>query len=569
MKRFAVGLLALVGLLSLLLVGGGAAAVWLLLPGKPGLPKQIVLALDLRDGLDEAPAQDPLDLLGLAATPTFTDVIQALDQAGRDPRVKGLVAQLSGEGPGFAQSQELRAALARFRAQGKFAYAYADSFGEFGPGTRGYYLATAFEQIHLQPVGSLGLTGLLLETPLLRGLLDKVGVLPSGDKRGPYKSAAEMFTETEMSPASKESLEALADSLDRQIKEGIGAGRALEPARVARLIDDGPYYATEAETAGLVDHLGYWEDLVEQAESRAGSGSQLVAVSDYAQAAPAAGSDAPVIALVRGIGQIQRGKSDYGATGWVMGADTVAGALAAAIDDPAVKAILFRIDSGGGSAVASETIGHQVRRAVQEGKPVIVSMGDVAASGGYWIAMDASKIVADGGTLTGSIGVFAGKPVLRQFWQDIGVTWGRVQRGANAGMWSTDLDYDARGRARLETFLDHVYGAFVTGVARGRALPESAVQKSAQGRVWTGAQAKELGLVDELGGFARALELARDAIGVAPERPVELRVYPRPRSPFEEVLDLMRGTSIGLDAVGPWLRWLSPGALSAPPLVIR
>ncbi len=195
-------------------------------------------------------------------------------------------------------------------------------------------------------------------------------------------------------------------------------------------------------------------------------------------------------------------------------------------------------------------------------------MGDVAASGGYWIA-GASKIVADAGTLTGSIGVFAGKPVLRQFWQDIGVTWGRVQRGANAGMWSTDLDYDARGRARLETFLDHVYGAFVTGVARGRALPESAVQKSAQGRVWTGAQAKELGLVDELGGFARALELARDAIGVAPGQPVELRVYPRPRSPFEEVLDLMRGTSIGLDAVGPWLRWLSPGALSAPPLVIR
>ncbi len=570
MKRFVVGLLALVGLLTLLLAAGGMAAVWLLLPGKPSLPGRIVLTLDLRDGLDEAPAQDPLDLLGLAATPTFTDVILALDQAGRDPRVKGLVAQLSGEGPGFAQTQELRAALARFRAQGKFAYAYADSFGEFGPGTRGYYLATAFEQIHLQPIGSLGLTGLLIETPLLRGLLDKLGVLPSGDKRGPYKSAAEMFTETELSPAGKEALEGLADSLDQQIKEGIGAGRALEPARVARLIDDGPYYASEAEAAGLVDHLGYWDDLVEQAESRAGSGSELVALADYARAVPSAGSDAPVIALVRGVGQIQGGKSDYGpASGWVMGADTVAGALAAAIDDPAVEAILFRIDSGGGSAVASDTIGHQVRRAVQQGKPVIVSMGDVAASGGYWIAMDASKIVAEGGTLTGSIGVFAGKPVLRGLWQDLGVAWGRVQRGANADMWSTDLDFDARGRARLEAFLDQTYGAFVAGVARGRSLPASAVQKSAQGRVWTGAQAKDLGLVDELGGFARALELARDAIGVAADRPVELRVYPRPRSPFEEVLDLMRGTSIGLDAFGAWLGWLRPGALSTPPLVIR
>ena len=570
MKRFLVGLLALIGLLTLLVAGGGLVAVWLLLPGKPALPGQIVLALDLREGLEEAPARDPLDLLGLTTTPTFTDVILALDHAGRDPRVKGLVAQLSGEGPGFAQSQELRAALTRFRGQGKFAYAYADSFGEFGPGTRGYYLATAFEQIHLQPIGSLGLTGILLETPLLRGLFDKLGILPSGDKRGPYKSAAEMFTETELSPASKESLEALADSLDQQIKDGIGAGRTLDPARVTRLIDDGPYFATEAAAAGLVDRLSYWDDVVEQAKTKAGHGSELVAVADYFRATRPAGGDAPVIALVRGVGQIQSGDSDAGPVGgWVMGADTVAGAIAAAIDDPAVKAILFRIDSPGGSAVASETIGHEVRRAVERGKPVIVSMGDVAASGGYWIAMNASKIVAEGGTLTGSIGVFAGKPVLTRLWQDLGVNWGRVQRGANADMWSTGLDYDARGRARLEAFLDQIYGAFVAGVARGRKLPEEAVQQAAQGRVWTGAQAKGLGLVDELGGFARALELARAAIGVAADQPVELRVFPPPRSPYQEVLDLLRGTAIGAGAFGAWLPWLRPGALSAPPLVIR
>ena len=277
-----------------------------------------------------------------------------------------------------------------------------------------------------------------------------------------------------------------------------------------------------------------------------------------------------MIALVRGVGEIRGGKSDYGpASGWVMGADTVAGALAAAIDDPAVEAILFRIDSGGGSVVASETIGHQVRRAVQEGKPVIVSMGDLAASGGYWIAMDASKIVAEDGTLTGSIGVFAGKPVLRGLWQELGVNWGRVQRGANADMWSTDLDYDARGRARLESFLDRIYSAFVGGVAHGRSLPEAEVEKVAQGRVWTGAQAKALGLVDELGGFTRALELARAAIGVPADRPVELRVFPPRRSPFEEVLDLLRGGPIGIDAALARLRGLEPGALTAPPLVIR
>jgi protease-4 len=548
------------------------AAVWLLLPARPDLPGEIVLTLDLRQGLDEVAATDPLAVFGLGAAPTLTEVILALDEAGRDPRVKGLVAQLSGEGPGFAQTQELRAALAEFRAQGKFAYGYADSFGEFGPGTRGYYLATAFEQIHLQPVGSLGLTGILIETPFLRGLLDRLRVQPSGDKRGVYKTAADMFLEEELTPPHREVLESLADSLDQQIKSGIGDGRALDPALVARLIDDGPYFALEAQQAGLVDRLSYWDEVIEQAKHAAGAASELVGVADYARALDEVPADAPVIALVRGVGQIQRGDSDYGpAGGWVMGGDTVAGAIAAAIDDPQVEAILFRIDSGGGSAVASETIGHQVRRAVEEGKPVIVSMGDMAASGGYWIAMDASRIVAGAGTLTGSIGVFAGKPVLDRFWQEVGVNWGRVQRGENADMWSLGLDFDVRGRARLEAFLDRIYEAFIEGVARGRQMSESDVRKAAEGRVWTGAQAKELGLVDDLGGFERALELAREAIGLARDRPVELRPFPPARAPWEQALDLLGGAPIGLDAARSWvLRWLAaPGVLSAPPLLLR
>jgi protease-4 len=572
MKRFVVGLLATIGLLALLLAGGAMAAVWLLLPARPDLPGEIVLTLDLRQGLDEVAATDPLAVFGLGAAPTLTEVILALDEAGRDPRVKGLVAQLSGEGPGFAQTQELRAALAEFRAQGKFAYGYADSFGEFGPGTRGYYLATAFEQIHLQPVGSLGLTGILIETPFLRGLLDRLRVQPSGDKRGVYKTAADMFLEEELTPPHREVLESLADSLDQQIKSGIGDGRALDPALVARLIDDGPYFALEAQQAGLVDRLSYWDEVIEQAKHAAGAASELVGVADYARALDEVPADAPVIALVRGVGQIQRGDSDYGpAGGWVMGGDTVAGAIAAAIDDPQVEAILFRIDSGGGSAVASETIGHQVRRAVEEGKPVIVSMGDMAASGGYWIAMDASRIVAGAGTLTGSIGVFAGKPVLDRFWQEVGVNWGRVQRGENADMWSLGLDFDVRGRARLEAFLDRIYEAFIEGVARGRQMSESDVRKAAEGRVWTGAQAKELGLVDDLGGFERALELAREAIGLARDRPVELRPFPPARAPWEQALDLLGGAPIGLDAARSWvLRWLAaPGVLSAPPLLLR
>jgi protease-4 len=230
---------------------------------------------------------------------------------------------------------------------------------------------------------------------------------------------------------------------------------------------------------------------------------------------------------------------------------------------------VFRIDSGGGSAVASETIGRQVRRAVDQGKPVIVSMAGVAASGGYWIAMDALRIVAEPGTLTGSIGVFAGKPVLTKFWQELGVNWGQVARGANATMWSTLVGYNARARARLEAFLDQTYAAFTEGVARGRGLSREAVLRVAEGRVWTGQQAKELGLVDELGGFERALGLAKEAAGIAPERAVELRRFPEELAPWEQVFELLDGSPEVIDAVRSWLQLVRPGMLSAPSVVIR
>jgi protease-4 len=538
--------------------------------GSPRVPMQMIVTLDLRDELPEIDGGSPLGALGLAPSATLIDITMALERAGRDPRVRGLLARLDGDGPGLAQAQELRAALARFRDQGKFAYAHADSFGEFGPGTVGYYLATAFDEIHLQPLGGLGLTGILIETPLLRGLLDKLGIEPAGAKRGAYKSAADMFTDSALSPAHRESLESLADSLDTQIKSGIAEGRAMAVAEVARLIDGGPYLAEAAHAAGLVDRLSYWPEVVERAQARAGAGSELVPVREYLQASDARPDGAPVLALVRGVGQIQRGDSDYAPMGgWIMGGDTIAKALADAADDPEVSAILFRVDSGGGSAVASETIGREVRRAVAQGKPVIVSMGAAGASGGYWIAMDASRIVAEPGTLTGSIGVFAGKPVLAEFWNEIGVNWGQVARGANATIWSTLVGFDGRARARLDAFLDQVYAAFADGVARGRKMSREEVLEIAQGRVWTGQQAKEIGLVDELGGFVRALALAKEAAGIAPDQPVELRPFPRPLGLWEEALKLLGDPPGFIGTVRAWLQALSPGLLSAPPVVIR
>jgi protease IV len=571
MRRFLVGLLAVVGALVLLLAGGVAAAFWLLWPTAPELPERIVLMLDVREPFDEVPAADPLSAVGLRQKLTVDEAILALDHAGRDPRVRGVLARLTGETPGFAQAQELRAAIARLREQGRFALAYADAFGEFGEGNRGYYLASAFEEIHLQPMGAVGLTGIMIETPLLRGLLEKLGIEPVGDRRGAYKSAFETFTERELSETHREQLESLADSIDAQIKRGIAEARGLDAASVDRLIDSGPHLAEEAMSRGLVDGLSYWDQVVDRAKSRAGADSDLVDLADYVSFVPAPPDDAPVIALVHGIGQIQRGENDRGATsGWVMGADSVARALDAASDDPDVKAILFRVDSPGGSVVASETIGREVRRAIERGKPVIVSMAETAASGGYWISMDATRIVAAPGTLTGSIGVFAGKPVLSELSQEVGVSWGRVQRGANADMWSVLDGFDDHARARLDAFLDHVYEAFTEGVARGRGLPAAKVMEVAEGRVWTGAQAREVGLVDELGGFARALEVAKETAGIEADQPVELRRFPEPTPPWEQVLDLLGGGSpLGLEAFARRIGLLWPGALSAPPIAIR
>jgi protease-4 len=405
----------------------------------------------------------------------------------------------------------------------------------------------------------------------LRELLDELGIEPLVDRRGVYKHAADTFTAAELSPAHRESLEGLAASVDEQLKSGIAQGRGMTVDQVARLIDGGPYLADEAHAARLVDRLSYWPEMLDQARIHAGDAAEPVALRDYGRAVELApDDDAPVIALIQGVGQIQRGDSEHGALGgWIMGADTIATALTDAIDDPEVQAILFRIDSGGGSAVASESIGRQVRRAVESGKPVIVSMAEFAASGGYWIAMDASHIVAEPGTLTGSIGVFAGKPVLAEFWDELGVHWGQVARGANATMWSTLVGYSEHARARLDAFLDQTYGAFVDGVARGRRLSREEVLEIAEGRVWTGQQAEALGLVDELGGFERALALAKEAVGIAPDQPVELRRFPEALRPWEQALELLGGSPDLIDAAGAWLQLLRPGVLSTPPIVIR
>ena len=538
LRRILIGLLALIGLgtvLTVLLLGMGGWWLVQRFERSLQLPGEIVLVADLRGSLEDGPDRGFAGL-SLRAQPRLSELVLALDRAAGDPRVRGLVARLDDSAHGFATTQELRDAVARFRRSGRPAVAFADSFGELSAGNEGYYLATAFDQLVLQPVGLVGLTGLLVEVPFARELLDRIGIEPAFVRREAYKTALDSATETGLTTANRAMLTRLLDELSRQLVQGIAKGRNLDEATVRALLDGGPYTAEEALERRLVDRLGYWDEVL----AAAGPDESHVDIADYVAADDGPPGTGTGVALVRGIGAIARGEGDGLGGPDGIAADDLAEALAAAIDDPEIAAILFRIDSPGGSPVASETIARQIRRAKAAGKPVVVAMGDAAASGGYWIAMDATTIVAQPATLTGSIGVIAGKPVLQRLWQQLDVRWAQLPAAANAAMWSLNTPYTEVGRARLNELVDALYDSFKAGVAAGRGLAPDRVAEIAQGKVWTGAEAHALGLVDSLGGLAEAQDAVRAALGLAPGTPLDLRPYPPPRTPFQRALELLR-----------------------------
>ncbi|MGH7960196.1 MAG: S49 family peptidase, partial [Candidatus Binatia bacterium] len=356
------------------------------------------------------------------------DVVAALVQASQDKRVVALVARVDAADMGLAQVQEIRDAILAFRSTGKLAIAHAETFGEFGPGNSAYYLATAFDEIYLQPSGDVGLTGLIAESPFVRGTLEKLGVTPRFDHRGEYKNAMNMFTEYQYTAPHREAVQTIMESLFKQIVQGIATTRKLPEEKVRELVDRGPFLGQQAVEAKLVDGLAYWDQITANVKEKAGKDAQRLSLLKYLRRAGRPYAEGTTIALIYGVGSVHRGKSEYDPLfgGSSMGSDTVAAALRAAIKDEQVKAILFRIDSPGGSYVASDTIWRETIRAKEAGKPVIVSMSDVAGSGGYFVAMSADKIVAQPATITGSIGVFAGKMLTNGLWNKIGLSWDEI-----------------------------------------------------------------------------------------------------------------------------------------------
>jgi protease-4 len=505
-------------------------------------PEKAVLTLDIGDGLAETTAGNPLVFAGFDKRIGLDDIVRGLAEAGRDPRIRGLVVKLGGGALNLAQASEIGAAVREFRATGKFALAFAETFGEAGDGNTHYLLATAFDQIWMQPSGSLGLTGMRLETPFLRSALADLGIEPRMDRRREYKGAVDTFISDSMPAPLRENLQRLVDSLVAQIASAIAPRLEGDAAAARALIDRGPFLPEDALAAKLVDRLGYWDEFESEVDSLSqdGEGYRL---ADYARGLEPP-ADAARVAIVYGLGPVMLGESDEDPLldSWSMGAKTVSEAIREARLDPAVKAIIFRIDSPGGSYVAADTIWREVDQARRSGKPIVVSMGGVAASGGYFVAAPASLIVADPTTITGSIGVFSGKFLLTGLWDKLGIRWDAVQAGSNADMSSFNADYSPEGWAKLQAELDRIYADFVGKVSAGRKLDPAAVEAIAKGQVWSGADAEANGLVDRLGGLGEAVKAVRELLGLAPDAAVALVPYPAHRDGFAALLERFTGT---------------------------
>ncbi len=534
MKRFVARLFTVVGgaVVGLLLIGGMARFL-----SRSHVPARTVVELDLERPLAEYAPSDPLASLLQTRRIMLRDVLEGLARARDDDRVVAFVARIGSAPAGLGQLQELRDAVADFRAGGKPAVAFSETFGEFGPGNGAYYLASAFGEVYLQPSGDVGLTGVLAEVPFVRGTLDKLGVVPRFGARGEYKNAVNTFTERGFTAPHREATARLVESQFGQIVRGIAAARGLGEDAVRALVDRAPLSAQEALDAKLVDGLAYRDQMFAKLAG-GGPEPERMSLARYLERAGRPEAGGTVVALIHGVGAVHRGRSrvDPLSGDVAMGSDTVTAAFRAAVDDDRVRAILFRIDSPGGSYVASDSIWREVSHARAAGKPVVVSMGNVAASGGYFVAIPADKIVAQPGTVTGSIGVFAGKMLSAGLWDKLGVTFDDVQVGRNATMWSGLHDYTAAERLRFDAALNRIYDDFTGKVAAGRRMPIEEVRKIAKGRVWTGEDAFARGLVDALGGYPEALRQVRTVLGVASDAPLDLEVFPAPRGLLANVV---------------------------------
>jgi protease-4 len=530
----------------------------------------------------DAPAPDLASALVGAGEKSLTDLLLQLHKAAVDDRIRGVVLRVTGLDLPLAKLQELRAAIHALRDANKEVIAWVT--GESTSGNGEYYLASAASQLYFAENALLPLLGLRASYLFLGGLWDKLDIEMQVEQVKEYKTFGDFLARDAMSEAHREMANALLDNLNQQLLRDIAAERQLTPADVQRLIDAPTLTAADYEQAGLIDGIRYFDELLDDLKGADGEDAPRVSLETYRHVKPTSLGlmRGPKIAVVFGVGGITPGESGWNALGMTMGSETIVKAIEKAAEDDAIEAIVFRVDSPGGSALASDLIWHAVAQAKQA-KPVVVSMSDTAASGGYYISAGATRIVAQPATLTGSIGIVVSNANIEGFMAKLGIHVETLSRGRYAQLFSASASWTPQERQQVQRLTNTLYETFIRKVAKGRNLNVEQVNDIGRGRVWTGEQAKRLGLVDELGGMTTALNLAKEAAGIAADQVVELVTYPEPRgllSLLLERLGLRTDLSAGLPAHVPdpwrdvWNRLApliasGPGPRLAMPVVLR
>ena len=502
---------------------------------KPEIAENSVLVLQVSGDLpDYAPDDPTAKIFGAGAAQSFSGFLTQLRKAKTDSRVSALLLNIELGGFGWGKADEIRDAIAEFKTSGKPVYAYM----EYGA-NKEYYIATAADKIFLPPTGDVGIIGLQAQAQFYKGSLDKLGVEFQSVHVGKYKGANDSFVRRDMSPEQREVVNAMLDDYYGRLVSTIAIARKKSVDEVKAIIDNAPYNALEAKSQNLIDGALYKDEVYAVLKKHLGYNDtddlRLLTSETYKDVTPESLglNNGEKIAVIFASGLITSGKSSDGTFGGAqtIGSDTIVRAVKDAADDESVKAIVLRVDSGGGSALASDLMWHTLEYAKTK-KPVVTSMGDVAASGGYYIAANSHRIVAEPSTVTGSIGVILGRPVVKGFYDWVGIDNEYITRGKNAGLLRDSEPWNEEQLKKIQSQADFFYwDNFVPKVAKGRGKTVEEIHNVAQGRVWTGLRAKEIGLVDEFGGLNRAVEIAKELAKLPADRDVRRVVFPAPR-PF-------------------------------------
>jgi protease-4 len=510
-----------------------------------------VLVLNVDGQIEEQRPTDFFSAFDGDTTPVQHDFTDALDTAKTDSRIKALVVKIGPLATGWAKLEEIRSHLLSFRESGKPSICY---LGGDGAGNEEYYIASACSEVWVVPTSEIWIRGMMGEATFLRGALDKLRIIPDYYHIAEYKTASNQLTEKKFTPAHREEVEAIVRSIYDQYLTDAAAGRKMDRATFEQLVEKGPISADEAVDDKLVDRLAYWDQVQDYVKTKAKSWNP-VSLTKYRSQIKNSGMTE--IAVIHATGLIISGKSGNApGGGFIMGGDSVAADLRRAREDSSIKAIVLRIDSGGGSAVASEVIRREVQLA-RGVKPVVVSMSDVAASGGYWIAMSANKIVAEPNTITASIGVLGGKLNISGLYNMLGLSTDYVATSDNSTIFSAQQNFTPAQRDSFQKMLQETYARFTQGVADGRKMKVEDVDKIGKGRIWSGSQAKDRGLVDELGGLDRAIVIAKQLSGIPADRTVRIVRFPEDKTFFEILMERHQEDSAQWTSVEALVRHLT------------